>query len=107
LTCYLATSEEISRAAKIYDLLDNEIQEPPILGAALLLDGAEDKYELESACLPLFSLAHWPLEERRAYGVGQTDMVRNQVVLRRMDEWAAGIEARRSIETSPHDLFSS
>lgn len=95
LTCYLATSEEIAHAAKIYDLSDNEIQEPSILGAALLLDGAEDKYELENACLPLFSLAHWPLEEQRVYGVSQTDMVRNQVVLRRMDEWAAEIEARR------------
>jgi len=66
----------------------------------LLLDGAEDKYELENACLPLFSLTHWPLAEKIAYCASQTDIERNQVVLRRMDNWAAAIEARQS----PHDL---
>jgi hypothetical protein len=97
LICYLATSEEIARAAKIYDLSDNEVQEPSILGAALLLDSAEDKYELESACLPLFSLMHWPLEEQSAYSDSQTDAERNQVVVRRMNNWAAEIEGQ-SIE---------
>jgi hypothetical protein len=32
LICYLATSEEIARAAEIYDLSDNEVLEPSILG---------------------------------------------------------------------------
>ena len=63
LTCYLTTSEEIARAVETYDLSDNEVQEPSILSAALLLNGAEDKYELESACLALFSLMHWPFQE--------------------------------------------
>ena len=94
LVCHLATSQEIARAAETYDLSDNEVQEPSLLGAALLLDGAEDKYELESACLPLFSLPHWPPEEQSAYGASQTDAERNQVVLRRMDDWAAEIESR-------------
>src|SRR5215510_12001286 len=49
LICYLATSEQIARTAAIYDLSCDEVQEPSILSAALLLDGAEDKYELESA----------------------------------------------------------
>ena len=99
LICYLATSEEIVRAAEIYDLSENEVQEPSLLGAALLLGGAEDKYELEIACLPLFSLLHWPTEEQSAYGASQTDAERNQVVLRRMDNWAAEIEARQSAES--------
>jgi len=97
LICFLATSEEIARAAKIYDLSDNEAQEPSILGAALLLDSAEDKYELESASLPLFSLMRWPLEEQSAYSDSQTDAERNQVVVRRMNNWAAEIEGQ-SIE---------
>jgi hypothetical protein len=95
LVCYLATPEEITRTAGIYDLSDNEIQEASILGAALLIYGAEEKYELENACLPLFSLAHWPLEEQNAYGASQTDTERNQIILRRMDSWAAEIEARQ------------
>lgn len=98
LVCYLATSEEIAHAAEIYDLSDNEIQEPSILGAALLLNGAEDKYELENACLPLFSLMHWSFEERSAYSASQSDAEKNQVVLRRMDKWAAEVEARQSIQ---------
>ena len=99
LVCHLATSQEIARAVEIYDLSDHEVQEPSLLGAALLLDGAEDKYELESACLPLFSLLHWPPEEQSAYDASQTDAERNQVVLRRMDDWAAEIEARPSAES--------
>ncbi len=99
LVCHLATSQEIARAAEFYDLSDHEVQEPSLLGAALLLDGAEDKYELESACLPLFSLLHWPPEEQSAYGASQTDAERNQVVLRRMDDWASEIEALRSAES--------
>lgn len=99
LTCHLATAEEIARAAEIYDLSADEVREPSLLGAALLLDGAEDKYELESACLPIFSLLHWPTEEQNAYGAGQTDAERNQVVLGRMDDWAAGIEALQSAES--------
>src|SRR5215471_19242285 len=99
LICYLAISEEIDRAAEIYDLSSNEVQEPSLLGAALLLDGAEDKYELESACLPLFSLLHWPPEEQSAYGASQTVAERNQVVLRRMDDWAAEIESRPLAES--------
>jgi len=93
LICYLATPEEIARAAGIYDLSDNEVQEPSLLGAALLIYGAEDKYELENACLPLFSLLHWPPEEQSGYGASQTDAERNQVVLRRMGDWAAEIES--------------
>jgi len=99
LVCYLATPEEITRAAGIYDLSDNEIQEPSLLGAALLIYGAEEKYELENACLPLFSLLHWPPEEQSAYDASQTDTERNQVVLRRMDDWAAKIEALQSAES--------
>ncbi len=99
LTCHLATAEEMARAAEIYGLSVNEVLEPSLLGSALLLDGAEDKYELESACLPLFSLLHWPPEEQGAYGASQTDAERNQVVLRRMDDWAAGIEAPQSAES--------
>jgi len=89
LICYPATSEEIVRAAEIYDLSSNEVQEPSLLGAELLLDGAEDKYESENACLPLFSLLHWPPEEQSDYGVSQTDKERNQVVLWLMENWAA------------------
>ena len=37
LVCYLATPEEITFAAGIYDLSDNEVQEPSLLGAALLI----------------------------------------------------------------------
>jgi hypothetical protein len=99
LICYLATSEEITRAAEIYELSDNEVQEPSILSAALLLDGAEDKYELENACLPLFSLTHWPLAEQNAYSDSQTNAEKNRVVVWRMDNWAAEIEARQSIES--------
>jgi len=99
LICHLATSEEIARASEIYGLLGNEVQEPSILSAALLIYGAEDKYELEDACLPLFSLSHWPLEEQNAYSASQTDAERNQVVLRRMDDWAAKIEALQSAES--------
>jgi len=99
LVCHLATSEEVARAAEIYDLSDDEVHEPFTLSAALLLNGAEDKYELESACLPLFSLTHWPLEEQSAYGASQTDTERNQVVLRRMDNWAAEIESRPPAES--------
>ena len=99
LVFYHATTEEITRAAGIYDLSDNEVQEPSLLGAALLIYGAEDKYELENACLPLFSLAHWPLEEQNAYSASQTETERNQVVLLRMDKWVAEIEDRQSIES--------
>jgi hypothetical protein len=98
LICYLATSEQIARAVAIYDLSGDEIQEPSILSAALLLDGAEDKYDLESACLPLFSIRHWPMEEQNSYSTSQTDEERNQIVLQRMDNWAAEIEARQSAE---------
>jgi hypothetical protein len=99
LVCYLATSEEIARAAEIYNLSDEDLHEPFTLSAALLLTGAEDKYELESACLPLFSLTHWPLEEQVAYDASQTDGERNQIVIRRMDDWAAEIESRPSAES--------
>src|SRR5262245_46187191 len=44
LIYYLATSEEMARVAEIYELSNNEVQEPSILSAALLLDGVEDKY---------------------------------------------------------------
>jgi len=98
LICYLATSEQIARAASIYDLSVDEVQDPSTLSAALLLDGAEDKYELESACLPLFSLTHWPAEEQNAYNASQPDAEINQIVLQRMDNWAAEIEARQSAE---------
>ncbi|MCI0387317.1 MAG: hypothetical protein MOB07_00890 [Acidobacteria bacterium] len=98
LVCYLATPDEITRASGIYDLSDNEVQEPSLLGAALLLDDAEDKYELENACLPLLSLLHWPMDEQVAYNASKTDVDRNQVVLRRMDNWAAEIESRQSAE---------
>lgn len=98
LVCYLATPEEIACAAKIYELSDNEVQEPSTLSAALLLDGAEDKYELENACLPLFSLLHWPIDEQIAYKATQTETERNHVVLRRMINWAAEIEASHSTE---------
>src|SRR5215475_4304830 len=43
LVCHLATSQEIASASETYDLSNNEVQEPSLLGAALLLDGAEDK----------------------------------------------------------------
>jgi len=99
LTCYLATSEEIARAAGTYDLSDHEVQEPSLLGAALLLDGAEDKYELENACLPLFSLTRWPIGEQIAYGASQSDAERNQVVIHRMDNWVTEIEAHQSAES--------
>ena len=99
LVCHLAISQEIAHAAEIYDLSDHEVQEPSLLGAALLLDGAEDKYELESACLPLFFLLHWLPEEQSAYGASRTDAERNQVVLRRMDDWAAEIESRPLAES--------
>jgi hypothetical protein len=98
LTCYLATSKEIARATETYDLSDNEVREPSLISAALLIGGAEDKYELENACLSLFSLPHWPMEEQNAYNVSQTDVERNQVILRRMDDWAAEIEALQSAE---------
>jgi len=98
LICYLATLEEITRAAEIYALSGNEVQEPSILGAALLLEGAEDKYELENACLPLFSLLHWPVDEQMAYNASQTDTEKNQVILRRMDNWSMEIEVRQSDE---------
>jgi hypothetical protein len=99
LVCHLATSQEIARAAEIYGLSDGDLHEPYTLSAALLFNGAEDKYELESACLPLFSLAHWPDEERSAYDASQTDGERNQIVLRRMDDWAAEIESRPHAES--------
>jgi hypothetical protein len=99
LACHLATPEEVARAAEIHGLSTDEAQEPSLLGAALLLDGAEDKYELESACLPLFSLSHWPPGEQSAYSASQTDAERNQVVLRRMNDWAAEIEALQSAES--------
>jgi len=99
LVCHLATSKDIARAAETYDLSDDEVHEPFTLSAALLLNGAEDKYELENACLPLFSLVHWPPEEQNAYGASRTDAERNQVVLRRMDDWAAEIEALQQSES--------
>jgi len=99
LVCHLATSQEIARAAEIYGLSDDDFHDPFTLSAALLLNGAEDKYELESACLPLFSLTHWPPEEQSSYDASQTDGERNQVVIRRMDNWAAEIESRPSAES--------
>ena len=99
LVCYLVTSQEIAIVAEIYGLSNEDLHEPFTLSAALLINGAEDKYELESACLPLFSLTHWPLEEQIAYGASQTDAERNQIVLRRMDKWAAEIEALQSAES--------
>src|SRR5262245_27882814 len=107
LVCFLATLEEIACATEIYDLSDNEVQEPSILTAALLLDGAEDKYELENSCLPLFSLTYWPLEEQSAYLHSQADKEKSQVVLQRMDNWAAEIETRQSIETDLTSYKSS
>jgi hypothetical protein len=98
LIYYLATSEQIARAAAIYELSGDEVQEPSILSTALLLDGAEDKHELEGACLPLLSLMHWPAEEQNAYNASQTDAEINQIVLQHMDNWAAEIEARQSAE---------
>jgi hypothetical protein len=98
LVCHLATSDEIASAAEIYSLSDEDLHEPFTLSAALLLNGAEDKYELESACLPLFSLTHWPSEEQRSYDASQTDGERNQIVLRRMDDWATEIEGSQSAE---------
>jgi hypothetical protein len=98
LVCHLATSEEIARAAEIYDLSDEDLHEPFTLSAALLINGAEDKYELETACLPLFSLTHWPPDEQIAYDTSKTDAERNEVVLRRMDNWATEIEASQSAE---------
>jgi hypothetical protein len=94
LVCYLATSQEIASVAEIYGLSDEDLHEPFTLSAALLINGAEDKYELESACLPLFSLTHWPPEEQIAYEASQTGAERTQVVLERMDDWAAEIESR-------------
>jgi hypothetical protein len=99
LICYLATSQEIACVAEIYNLSGDDLHEPYTLSAALLLDGAEDKYELESACLPLFSLTHWPHETQVAYDASQTDGERNQIVLRRMDDWAAEIESRPLAES--------
>jgi len=64
----------------------------------LLLDGAEDKHELENAGLPLFSLMYRPSEEQCASSASQTDTERNQVVLRRMNNWAVEIEGQ-SIES--------
>ncbi|MGH9844803.1 MAG: hypothetical protein ACREEM_39305, partial [Blastocatellia bacterium] len=55
---------------------------------------------LENACLPLFSLMHWPLEEQIAYSASETDMERNQIVLRRMNDWAAQIETHTSAKAS-------
>jgi hypothetical protein len=98
LICYLATSEEIASAAENYNLSGDDLHEPYTLSAALLLNGAEDKCELESACLPLFSLSHWPAEEQIAYDASKTNAERNEVVLRRMDNWAAEIEAIQSAE---------
>lgn len=99
LICHLATPEEMMRVAEIYDLSENEAQEPSLLAAALLIDGAEDKYELEHACLPLFSLMHWPSEEQLAYSASQSDAEKNRVVIRRMDNWAAEIKASQSAES--------
>ena len=96
LVCHLATSQEIAHVVETYDLSDDEVHEPFTLSAALLLNGAEDKYELESPCLPLFSLTHWPPKEQIAYDASETDAERNEVVLRRMDNWAAEIEASQS-----------
>ena len=81
---------------EIRELPFYDAHEPFTLSAALLIDGAEGKYELESARLPLFSLTHWPLEEQVTYDASRPDAERNQVVLRRMDDWAAEIEARQS-----------
>ena len=99
LVCHIVTSQEIARAVEIYDLSDHDLHDPFTLSAALLLNGAEDKYELESTSLPLFSLLHWPPEEQCAYDASRTDAERNQVVLRRMDDWAAEIESRPSAES--------
>jgi hypothetical protein len=49
LACYLATSDEIARVAEIYGLPTDEIQDPELIGATLLLDGIEDKYEWRDA----------------------------------------------------------
>src|SRR5262249_40688164 len=89
----------MARAAEIYDLSDNEVQEPSLLGAALLLDGAEDKYELENVCLALISLLHWPLEEQSAYDASQSDAERNHALLRRRDDGPGEIKARQSAES--------
>ena len=99
LVCHLATSEEIAGAAETYGLSDDDAHDPFTLSSALLLSGADDKYELERACLPLFSLMHWPPEEQSAYDASQTDAERNQLVLRRMDGWAAEIKALQSAQS--------
>lgn len=73
LAFYLAVPAEIVRATKIYDLPENEVQEPSLLGTTLLLDSAEDKYELGKSPLSFFSLMDWPLGDQNAYEAAQTN----------------------------------
>ncbi len=49
LICYLATSEEITRAAEIYELSDNEVQEPSILSNAICATFRDNEIELRAA----------------------------------------------------------
>ena len=96
-TCAVATEEEIARAVRIYALSDLETNEPFTLAAVLLLDGggdAVDVRELEKACYSLFSLEEWPELERAAYCDCRTGAERAEVVVRRMEMWAAETESK-------------
>lgn len=69
-TSHLEESEEIAHVAEINDLSAGEVQDPSFLGAVLLIDRAEDKDELENACLPLFSfLSKQSGRRQRAQGI--------------------------------------
>jgi len=97
-TCHLATEDEITGAVSSYNLSDDDLNEPAILSAALLVRGAGDVTELKKASSSLFYVKNWPHKERGTYCESQTAVERKQVVLRRMESWAKEIEARQSGE---------
>jgi len=92
--CFLATDEEIASAIEAYGL-SPDVDDPFTLASALLLSGADDINALEDACFQLFSGERLCLEPDAYANPGAAE-VRVQAVLRRMDDWATGIEQRGS-----------
>jgi hypothetical protein len=71
------------------------IDDPFMLAAALLLDGAKDVERAKAACRSLFRLTLWPLEESATYRDSRTDAERADIVIRRMEIWRTELSAPR------------
>ena len=94
LACYLATDDEIAGVVGKYDLDGFKADHPEYIAAGLLLDGHDSIDVLCGVCDSLFHLMHWPPKEYEAYNNSKTSTERVRVVLRRLNNWVAEVEAR-------------